>query len=580
MSTEYDMTAYPPFAVTVDLVAMRIRDDELSVLLVRRGEDPFKDSWALPGGFVQRGPVKVPESLDEAAAREFREETGLALEAAYVTQLGAYGDPDRDPRGNVVTVAYLAIAPAENLARAGGDAVEARWIEVTRVLEGSFRLAFDHRQIMADAVERTRELIETTALALSFCDEWFTVPSLRRVYELVWGLPRDTLDPGSFHKRLTGMPGLIQAVSDGDLDPRRGDASHPALPAEALPPDGVRPGSAGTTSRGRPPQLYEAGPLVRNRGRAARLERLIERPWQSAPDDTSASALPMVGAGELAHGDIDAESVSGPSSVGSVALETAMHQARRIIWQRGRTGSDVRYGELADLLGIHRRSPAFFELLDALCIEEARVGGPMITALVVNKRTRMPGQRFFALAKSLGRDVPKLREFAAGERQRVVEWIRAHPERARLDDESDVEPAVSNSKNMTRERLLASAGEAAPLIEALLALEGEHGVRLIPTPKSLSLWAAGADAQLVPMLYVYAAGVHFSPDCPCLYVDGKELKERRGKDLLAAVHERLSGDRSWRLMKVDAQCALDRAFSQGEIRAVVGFVRWLRDQVS
>ena len=136
-----------------------------------------------------------------------------------------------------------------------------------------------------------------------------------------------------------------------------------------------------------------------------------------------------------------------------------------------------------------------------------------------------------------------------------------------------------NSKNMTRERLLASAGEAAPLIEALLALEGEQGVRLIPTPKSLSLWV-DAGAELVPMLYIYAAGVHFSPDCPCLYVDGKELRERRSEDLLDAVHDRLSGDGSWRLMKVDAQCALDRAFSQDEIRAVVGFGRWLRDQVS
>jgi 8-oxo-dGTP diphosphatase len=574
------MTAYPPFAVTVDLVAMMIRNEELSVLLVKRAAEPFKGSWALPGGFVQRGPVKVSESLDEAAAREFREETGLALEAAYVTQLGAYGDPDRDPRGNVVTVAYLAIAPAVHLARAGGDAAEARWFAATRVLEGSPGLAFDHRQIIADAVERTRELIETTALALSFCDPWFTVPSLRRVYEIVWDLPRETLDPGSFHKRLTGMPGLIQAVSDGDLDPRRGDASHRALPAEAPPPDDVRPASVGTTSRGRPPQLYEAGPLVREAGPAARLERLIERPWQSGPDDITAPARPMVNAGELMHGDIAAEFASGSPSVGSVALETTMHQARRIIWQRGRTGSDVHYGELADLLGIHRRSAAFFELLDALCIEEARVGGPMITALVVNKRTRMPGQRFFALAKSLGRDVLNLREFAAGERQRVVEWIRAHPERARLDDESDVEPAASSSKNMTRERLLASAGEAAPLIEALLALEGEQGVRLIPTPKSLSLWAADAHAELVPMLYVYAAGVHFSPDCPCLYVDGKELRERGNEGLLDAVRKRLSGDGSWRLMRVDAQCTLDRTFSKSEIATVVGFTRWLRDQIT
>jgi 8-oxo-dGTP diphosphatase len=559
VSTEYDMTAYPPFAVTVDLVALMIRNEELSVLLVKRGEEPFKGSWALPGGFVQRGPVKVPEGLDEAAAREFREETGLALEAAYVTQLGAYGDPDRDPRGNVVTVAYLAIAPAAHMARAGGDAAEARWFPATRVLEGSSGLAFDHRQIIADAVERTRELIETTALALSFCDEPFKIPYLRRVYEIVWDLPRETLDPGSFHKKLTGMRDLIEKVSDEDLGPLRDDM----------------PG------RGRPPQLYQAGPLVREKGPAARLEKLIERPWPSGSDEITARVGPMMSAASLEHGDSAEEEASGPPSAESPAWDSAMLQkARRIIWQRGRTGRDIQYGELVDRLGIHWSSATFFDFLDALCKEEARAGGPMITVLVVNKRTWMPGQRFFVLAKSLGHDVPNLREFAAGERQRVVEWIRAHPERARLDDELDVEPAASNSKNMTRVRLLASAGEAAPLIEALLALEGEQGVRLIPTAKSLSLWAADADAELVPMLYVYAAGVHFSPDCPCLYVDGKELRERGSKGLLAAVRDRLSGDGSWRLMKVDAQCALDRAFSESEIAMVVGFTRWLRDQIS
>ncbi len=557
MSTDYDMTAYPPFAVTVDLVAMMIRNEELSVLLVRRGEEPFKGSWALPGGFVQRGPVVVPESLDEAAAREFREETGLPLEAAYVTQLGAYGDPDRDPRGNVVTVAYMAIAPAERLARAGGDATEARWFAATRILSGSPRLAFDHRQIIADAVERTRELIETTALALSFCDEWFTIPYLRRVYEIIWDLPRDTLDPGSFHKRLTRMLRIIKTVSDDDLGPRRDDASQ----------------------RGRPPQLYEAGPMVREKGPAARLERLIERPWPSGRGDITSPARPMMSAEPMEQGDSAAECASAPTSDEPTVPEAALHQARRKIWEAGRAGGDIEYGRLAEELGMQGRSKEFFRLLDALCMEEARAGGPMITALVVKGRTRRPGRRFYDQAKRLGRDVPNLREFAYDERQRAIDWVQAHPERARLGDESDVVSSASTSKNMTRERLLASAGEAARLIEALLALEGEQGVRVIPTSKSLSL-RVYARADLVPMLYIYGAGVHFSPNCPCLYLDGKELRERGPNGLLDAVHDRLSSDGSWRLMRVDAQCALDRAFSDSEIAKVVAFTRWLRDQLS
>ena len=102
--------AFPVFAVTVDVVALMLRDDQLSVLLIKRGEEPFKGRWSLPGGFVRRGPGHPDESLDDAARREFVEETGIELDAAYIAQLGAYGDPGRDPRGNVVTVAYLAVS--------------------------------------------------------------------------------------------------------------------------------------------------------------------------------------------------------------------------------------------------------------------------------------------------------------------------------------------------------------------------------------------------------------------------------------------------------------------------------------
>ena len=127
----YDPRAYDPVAVTVDVVALTIRDAELQVLLVRRGEQPYLGSWALPGGFVRprTGPdgEKTEEDLAQAAARELAEEAGPQLRATHLEQLGSYGAPGRDPRMRVVSVAYLAFAPELPEATPGTDAADARW---------------------------------------------------------------------------------------------------------------------------------------------------------------------------------------------------------------------------------------------------------------------------------------------------------------------------------------------------------------------------------------------------------------------------------------------------------------------
>ena len=224
---DYDPRRYPPVAVTADLVVLTVRDDELAVLLVRRGEPPFAGGLALPGGFV-----RPDETLREAAVRELAEETGPGFEAVHLEQLASYGDPGRDPRMRVVTVAYLGLAPSLPTPRAGSDAAEAAWVPVAALLSGALpggplaggageRLAFDHDQILADGVERARAKLEYTPLATAFCPPEFTVGQLRRVYEIVWGV---ALDPRNFHRKITGTAGFLRPAGGTTV----GDRGRPA----------------------------------------------------------------------------------------------------------------------------------------------------------------------------------------------------------------------------------------------------------------------------------------------------------------------------------------------------------------
>jgi 8-oxo-dGTP diphosphatase len=187
--------------ITVDVVILTVREDRLHVLLVKRGNEPYRGGSALPGGFLRTG-----ETLDDAARRELQEETGLADEHLHLEQLRAYGEPDRDPRGRVVTVAYLAIAPSLPVPVAGSDASAARWTPVDTLTGRRARLAFDHDQILADAVERARQQLESTTLAAAFCPDVFTIGELRRVYEVVWGIP---VDPRNFNRKVAGTAGFV-----------------------------------------------------------------------------------------------------------------------------------------------------------------------------------------------------------------------------------------------------------------------------------------------------------------------------------------------------------------------------------
>ena len=191
------------FAVTVDLVVFTIREDRLSALAVRRGVPPYRGRWALPGGFVLED-----EGLLDAARRELAEETGLDELPVHLEQLASYGDPKRDPRMRVVSVAHLAFGPNLPEPRAGTDAAEAGWRPVSDLLAGTgrARLAFDHERILADGLERVRAKLEYSPLATAFCLEEFTVAELRHVYEVVWGVE---LDPRNFHRKVTGAQGFL-----------------------------------------------------------------------------------------------------------------------------------------------------------------------------------------------------------------------------------------------------------------------------------------------------------------------------------------------------------------------------------
>ena len=237
----YDPSQFPPFAVTVDVVILTMSEGMLHVLLVCRGEAPYEGMWAIPGGFK-----RPAETLDDAAKRELAEETGVDA-ASLLAQFGAYGDPERDPRMNVVTVGYLAVLRDVGAVVGGSDAAAAALIPVSDVLNGKIDLAFDHLQIVRDAVERVRTELEVSGIATAFVGATFTLAELRAVYEAVWGVQ---LDAANFRRSVVADDGWV--IPTG----RR-----------------ARPGSSG----GRPAELYRAGRAWDHGGPIHRLQRGDER---------------------------------------------------------------------------------------------------------------------------------------------------------------------------------------------------------------------------------------------------------------------------------------------------------------
>ena len=219
--------------LAVDLAILTVREGALQALVITRGNQPFVGQPALPGGFVRTG-----EDIGDAAIRELDEETGLDGGDLHLEQFAVYGAPDRDPRGRVVSVAYLAIMPDLPIPTAGSDASSAAWVPVDKV-RGS--LAFDHDRILDDAVERARQRLELTTLATAFCPAEFTIGDLRSVYEVVWG---ESLDPRNFSRKVINTEGFVEAT-DTKRSPATGRpaALYRAGPAKTLNPPIMRTGS-------------------------------------------------------------------------------------------------------------------------------------------------------------------------------------------------------------------------------------------------------------------------------------------------------------------------------------------------
>ena len=190
---------YPRPAVTVDIVIFSLRAEQLQVLLVQRGEDPYQQMWALPGGFVQ-----INEGLEDAALRELSEETGLG--EAYLEQLYTYGDPHRDPRGRVITVAYFALIPTDAPldVAAGSDAQDVRWFPVDELPQ----LAFDHAEIVTYALRRLRYKLEYSAVGFELLPSEFTLSEIQQTYEKILG---EKLDKRNFRRRILSA-GIIEST--------------------------------------------------------------------------------------------------------------------------------------------------------------------------------------------------------------------------------------------------------------------------------------------------------------------------------------------------------------------------------
>lgn len=195
---------YPRPAVAVDCVIFGLDKTDLKILLIQRGGEPFKDAWALPGGFVD-----MDESLEAAALRELEEETGV--KDVFFEQLFTFGNPDRDPRGRVISVAYYALVNLdEHPVQAASDAENAAWFPLNNLPA----LAFDHDKILEIAMERLESKVRYQPLGFELLPEKFTLGQLQELYEKILGT---TLNKRNFRTKILKMNILKEMGKQEDV---------------------------------------------------------------------------------------------------------------------------------------------------------------------------------------------------------------------------------------------------------------------------------------------------------------------------------------------------------------------------
>lgn len=201
-------------AVTTDCVIFTYEDWKLKVLLVRRGGEPYKGEWALPGGFL-----RSDETAKEGAMRELQEETGLV--ASAIGEFGVFSEPKRDPRERVITIAFYALVKPSKV-QGGDDADEAAWFPIDDLPQ----LAFDHADIIHSALERLKRDIHFEPIGFDLLDEEFTIPDLQRLYEIILGVK---FDRRNFQRKI-----LSSGILEEAEDPVEFSRAEPDPPAMAM----------------------------------------------------------------------------------------------------------------------------------------------------------------------------------------------------------------------------------------------------------------------------------------------------------------------------------------------------------
>lgn len=201
---------YPHPALTTDIVIFTLRDQQLKLLLIKRGGEPYKGKWALPGGFVQ-----MDEDLETGARRELAEETGIS--GVYLEQLYTFGAVDRDPRERVITVAWYALIPSDRIQlQAATDAEAVGWFGLDELPP----LAFDHQDIVAMAHQRLVAKLDYSTIAFQFMPREFTLSELQEVYEIIL---RAEMDRRNFRKWILALEQIEETGEE-----RREGAHRPA----------------------------------------------------------------------------------------------------------------------------------------------------------------------------------------------------------------------------------------------------------------------------------------------------------------------------------------------------------------